>query len=536
MKKRKLLLLLILCLGLCGCGKNEEKQDDFTAIGGEGTETVMEDMLTLSMRIPETLNPLLNREETVDRILKLIYMPLLEFDETGKPSPAIAKSWEMGADGKTVTMQLQNDIMWQNGGKLTAEDVVYSFRTIQNAPDGSVYKKVLDYVADCTKAGEYTVVFTFHETFSSNLSALRFPVISANYHGGDNDPKGAVNQTPVGNGLYGMYSYKQASELILKSSESYSGEKPLISYIRVKITAGEDTDINSFEQGMTDVLVTEATEAGRYVDEGISGMYQYTSNDYDFIGFNFKKELFQDKALRQAVAYALPKEDMMDSVYLNYAVMTNTPIHPKSWLYEENVALYDYNPSMASTFLKNSGWTDTDGNSKLEKKTEDGQTKQLKATILVNSENTARRQIASKLKEELTAVGFDITIDQQSFSAYQDKFINGQFDIIIGGWHCSEVTDLAPFFSTAGSLNFIGYTNEEVDQLLAAARNASGEGQTLLAYSSLQKKLAEELPYISIAYRNKAVFASKNVGGEIMPTEFDVFCTIEKWTYEKGEQ
>ena len=111
MKKRKLLLLLILCLGLCGCGKNEEKQDDFTAIGGEGTETVMEDMLTLSMRIPETLNPLLNREETVDRILKLIYMPLLEFDETGKPSPAIAKSWEMGADGKTVTMQLQNDIM-----------------------------------------------------------------------------------------------------------------------------------------------------------------------------------------------------------------------------------------------------------------------------------------------------------------------------------------------------------------------------------------------------------------------------------------
>ena len=172
----------------------------------------------------------------------------------------------------------------------------------------------------------------------------------------------------------------------------------------------------------------------------------------------------------------------------------------------------------------------------MEKKSDDGQTKQLKATILVNKENTARRQIASKLKEELTAVGFDITIDQQNFTTYQEKLINGQYDMVIGGWNCSSVTDLTPFFGTAGSLNYIAYTNEEVDQLLSAARSAIGEGQTLLAYSSLQKKLAEELPYISIAYRNEAVFASKNVSGEIEPTEFDAFRTIGKWTYEKGEK
>ena len=535
MKNRKWLLLLVLCLGLCSCGKEDAVQDELPAVDGEIVDVMDEKMLTLSMRIPETLNPLLNREETVDRILKLIYLPLLEFDEMGKPHPSLAETWEIGPDGKTITLKLYNDIFWQNGSKLTADDVVYSFRTIQNAPEGSVYKNVLNYVTECTKAGEYTVVFTFHENFSSNLSVLRFPVIPAGYHGGNNDPKSDVNQTPMGSGIYSLYSHKQASELILQASENYHGEKPNIPYIRVKITAGEDTDINSFEQGMTDVLVTAATEAGRYVDEGISGMYQYTSDQYDFIGFNFNKELFQDKALRQAVAYALPKESLMDSVYLNYAVMTNTPINPKNWMYEENVALYDYNPSMASTFLKNSGWLDVDGNGKLEKKTENGQTKQLKVTILVNKENTARRQIAAKLKDELTAIGFDITIDQQNFESYQQKFMDGSYDMIIGGWDCSEVIDLTQFFGTAGSRNYIGYTNEEVDQLLAAARNAVGEGPTLLAYSSLQKKLAEELPYISIAYRNEAVFASKNVGGEIIPTEFNVFRGIEKWTYEKGE-
>lgn len=534
MKKKILLLLLSLCMGLCGCGQGEEQtEEDFTAVGGENM-LEEEEALTLSMRIPETLNPLLNREETVDRILKLMYLPLMEFDESGKACPAVAESWEISADGKSMTVKLNHNIQWQNGERVNADDVVYSLNTIKNAPEDSVYKKVLNYVSGCTKTGEYSVVFTFHDTFSSNIAALRFPIISASYYGGENDPKAAINLTPMGNGPYSLLSYQQAAEMMLEASHSYHGETPKISRIRVKVTAGEETDINAFEQGMTDVLVTDAMEAGRYVDEGISGMYQYTSNQYDFIAFNFNKELFKDKSLRQAVAYALPKESLMDSVYLNYGVMTNTPINPKSWLYEENVALYGYNPSMASTFLKNSGWTDADKNGRLEKNI-NGIDQTLKATILVNKENTGRVQIASKLKEELTAIGFEITIDQQPFDAYQEKFTNGQYDIVVGGWKCSEVTDLTPFFGTGGSLNYIGYSNAEVDQLLEAARTAVGEGPTLLAYSSLQKKLAEELPYISIAYRNQAVFASKNVGGEISPVESNVFRGIEAWTYEKGE-
>lgn len=536
MKKRIWLLLLALCLSLSGCGQGgqEQTEEDFTAVGGENMQEGETDTLNLSMRIPETLNPLLNREETVDRILKLIYLPLMEFDESGKACPAVAESWEISPDGRSLTVQLNQNLLWQNGGKVTADDVVYSLNTIRNAPEDAVYKKVLNYVSGCTKTGEYTVVFTFHDTFSSNISALRFPVISAAYYGGQNDPKAEINLKPMGNGPYSLVSYKQAAELMLEANPSYHGETPNISRVRVKVTAGEETDINAFEQGMTDVLVTDAMEAGRYADEGISGMYQYTSNEYDFIAFNFKRDLFQDKSLRQAVAYALPKESLMESVYLNYGVMTNTPINPKSWLYEENVALYGYNPTMASTFLKNGGWADADGNGRLEKNA-NGISKPLQATILVNQENTGRVQIASKMKEELTAIGFEITIDKQPFAVYQEKFINGQYDIIVGGWKCSEVTDLAPFFGTGGSLNYIGYSNPEVDQLLEGAKTAVGEGQTLLAYSSLQKKLVEELPYISIAYRNQAVFASKNIGGEISPVESNVFRGIEKWTYQKGE-
>ena len=138
-------------------------------------------------------------------------------------------------------------------------------------------------------------------------------------------------------------------------------------------------------------------------------------------------------------------------------------------------------------------------------------------------------------KEELTAIGFEVTLDKVDFETYQQSLESGQFDLVVGGWKCSEVTDLTPFFGTGGSLNYIGYSDADMDTLLTAARTAVGEGQTLLAYSSLQKKLAEELPYISIAYRNQAVFASKNIGGEVHPVESNVFRGIEAWTYQKGE-
>ena len=532
--KRKILLLLLVCAFLVGCTQKEQAgvEQPFTVSGGPNLDGSREDTMTLSMRVPETLNPILNREESVDRILKLLYLPLLDFDESGKAVPSVATSWQISEDGRTIVLPIRTDLTWADGSSLTADDVVFTFQMIRNAPEDSVYKRVLDYVSGCQKIGDSSVMFTFYETFSGNLSVLRFPILSAAYYAGQNDPQSQVNMTPLGNGAYAMLSYVQASELMLERNAHYHGALATIPYIRVKLTAGEETDVHSFEQGITDVLAADAMEAGRYIDDGVTGIYQYPSNEYDFIGFNFNRSLFQDKALRQAVAYALPKENLMDSVYLQYGTLTNTPISPKSWLYEENVVPYNHDLTIAATYLKNSGWIDENGNGRLAK-TVNGQSEPLSAVILVNGDNMMRRQIASKLKEELESIGFSITIDQQPFAQYQEKFINGQFDLVVGSWKCSEIIDLTPFFGTGGSLNYIGYSNEEVDRLLLAAHDAVSEGATLLAYSSLQKKLAEELPYISIVYQNRTIFTSKYVGGEISPTDFNIYRNIENWTYER---
>ena len=142
--------MLIFCLGLGGCGKKEEQTKKKTTATEEVGIASKDAMLTLSMRIPETLNPLLNREETVDRILKLLFLPLLDFDESGKACPAVAQNWEFSADGRSLSMNLNSNIRWQDGTALTADDVVYSVNTLRNAPEDAVYKQVMNYVSGCS--------------------------------------------------------------------------------------------------------------------------------------------------------------------------------------------------------------------------------------------------------------------------------------------------------------------------------------------------------------------------------------------------
>ena len=529
-----ILMAAVICL-CSGCSKEEPITGDFQVTTKQKEEKAEEKtVLTLSMRVPETLNPLLNRDETVDMALKPIYMPFLGIAENGKPEKAVAESWIPSEDGKSLSVQLSEDLVWQDGTPVTASDVVFSFRTILGAEEDSVYKKVTDYVASCTATGANSVQVTFRSSFTGNMAALNFPVISARYYGGQHDPKGDVNMSPMGCGPYRMESYTVASSLLLVPNELYRGKKPSVPQINIRITSGADTDIYSFSQGILDVLVANATDAGKYMTQNTgTEAHAFSSDLYDFIGFNFQGSLFEDKNLRQAVAYLISKKYLWESVYLQYADMTNTPVKPTSWLYEENVAPYNYDPEMAATLVKNAGWIDKDKDGIRERILPNGREEKLQIQILVNEENTARKQIASKLAEELGKIGVFVTIDIQPYEAYTQKFQRGEFDLVVGGWKMPATADLRMFFHTDGAYNYIGYSNEEMDTLLEAACTAAGEGRTLLAYSNLQKKMAEELPYISIAYRQNVLLTSGSVGGEIAPLQSNVYQGIEDWVLQK---
>ena len=520
MMKKKLSMILIAVMLLTACGSDSSQDLSYNVTDNSQQESVSRESMTLYMKIPQTLHPLENKEETVDSVLRLMFLPLVDIDASLKAQPSVAESWTFSADGLTLNLNLNSGILWQNGTALTADDVVYTVHCLLSAEEGTVYEHVKDYVASCSKNGAYSVSIRFHRAFSGNIYALNFPVISQAYY-----QQGNVSMAPMGNGAYNFVSYETANQMLLTANTTCIKGTPSISSVLVKILDSKETAENAFDQEMIDIYPTDAVSFGKFDALSEEEIIYYPSLEYDFIGFQMENSIFSSQKLRQAVAYALPKEEIAESAYLQQASMTNTPISSESWLYEENVEDYAYDLTQAKKLLEEE-WQDTDGDKILENK-ETGE--KLSFTILCNQENSIRRQIAQKLAEELKSIGCNVTVEAVPYQTYYERFTNGTFDMIIGGWKMSRMADFSVFFGTDGAYNYGGYSSEETDALLEQANTAVNENQIILAYSNLQKKLAEDLPYISIAYRKNVLLHHAEIEIPVVPTDEDPYHAAYAW-------
>lgn len=485
--------------------------------------------LYLTMRNATTLNPLLNQDASVDNILKLIYMPLIRLDENHKPAPSIAQDWSFDEGGAVLTLSLRNDIYWQDGTNLTADDVIYSFDTLARTADANaVYKKCMNYIRTYRKLSNYSIEIGFYQNFSGNLYALLMPIVSRQYYG--NVKTSGKDMLPMGNGFFQFDSYLPAKEMRLKKCVSSFGTTPHIDEIIVNISTDRDTDLYSFEQGLTDILFLGSFDIGKSDNENDKKYYSCTTNYYDFIGFNFSKSLFHDSNVRKAIASITPKESLLESVYLGHGVIAETPINPTYWFCETEVSKYDFSVSQAKEYLAASNWKDNNEDGILDRTTNE-LAETFRVSILYNTENEIRRQIAIRLGDELRGIGAEVSLDGQPYDVYSQKLQSGDFDLFVGGWQLSVIPNYSFLLHSAqiGLTNYIRYQNGDMDALLGIAYNAVKEEDIKLAYSNLQKKITEELPYISIAFRDYALLSSDRVHGNVKPLENNIFDNINEW-------
>ena len=484
--------------------------------------------IVLSMRTTQNLNPLINEDESVDNILKLMFEPLIAIDSNFKPQPAIAESWSFSEKGNVISINIKDNIYWHNGNKITVDDVIFSINTIKNAPQNSVYKSCVSNIISYTKTSNTSLNITFLENYIGNIYYLTFPIISSNYYGNGGLEDDEKKLKPLGNGIYEFKSFIPAKELRLIKANNNFGKEALTNEVCINITPDKDTDLYSFDQGILDVISADITDMAKYDTSDDRQISEYSTNYIDYIGFNWNRKIFFDKNLRKAFAFVLPKENIIESVYLSHAEITNTMINPSSWLYEENVVNYNYNIEHAKTLLDESGFFDVDDDG-IREKIIDGKKYILSFSILVNSENDERKQIASKFMEGLKAIGVNAVIESVSYDEYVERLNSKNFDIYIGGIKQSIIPDLTYILGTHGDMNFSSYSDETMDNLLHLSKTAINDNDMKLAFSNLQKYIADEVAYIPVAYRNSAIFANKRIGGELSLTETNVYGNIYKW-------
>ena len=263
--------------------------------------------------------------------------------------------------------------------------------------------------------------------------------------------------------------------------------------------------------------------------------YKYLDFAYTYLGFNLLDPRFQDKRVRQALALAIDKDELVKGVLLGLGRPANGPYQPGHWAYNENVTPYPYDPERAGALLDEAGWSDSDGDGVRDK---DG--RPFEFTIMTNQGNKPREQTAVIIQQRLKQVGLSVKVRTLEWAAFIKEFLDKKkFEAVVMGWNIPIDPDLYNVWHSSktreGELNFISFKNDEVDRLLDEARFTLDRAVRKKAYDRIQEIFKEEAPYVFLYVPDALPVLAARVHG-VKPAPAGLSYNMPEWYVPKKLQ
>ncbi len=508
--------------------------------GEEPAEPTNEPSGTLKVGITEAsgnFNPLYYSSSYDGYVVDLVFEGLATLNFEGDEyEPVVAKDWTISEDGKTITFNLREDVVFSDGTPLTANDVVFTYKAMADPSYsgryGTLVKDLEGY--DAFYAGEteeftgvvaeddYTVTFNFVDGKRTNFANTTMSIMPESYYGagytvGDTASIEALSAEPVGSGPYKLDTYSEAQFIFLTRNDKYVGEGYMIKEILLQFV-DQSTDIVQLMNGEVDLLagVIEPAKIKEARDGGYS-INEYPRSGYGYINFNTEAGPTAEVPVRQALTYAFDTESFVNSYYkdpdtgLVLASTQNHPFSQISWVMSDELVNslvdYSYDIEKAKSILDEAGWV---VNGDFREK--DGKVLELNvaampehdilATLIPMWEKSWGEELNIKLNvsylEFNTILDYviydsDANVDKWSLFFLATSITSADPDSIYTEFHSSEVG--------TGKDNTSRYSNAEVDRLLDEARAIMDPEEAKPLYAEVVKILNEEMPKV-VVYAN----------------------------------
>jgi peptide/nickel transport system substrate-binding protein len=538
MKKAFYFFLLLIALSSCKSKPSGTVQADLKSASGEPAygDTIIEG----TIGEPSILIPMLASDSASHNVSGLIFNGLVKYDTDLSVIGDLADSWDISKDGLVITFHLRKGVKWADGVEFTADDVMFGYKTIIDEKTPSAYKEDFLQVKKAEVLDNYTFRVTYEKPFAPALTTWGSLIILPKHLlEGKDITKTDFARNPVGLGPYKLSKWVPDQELILESYKDYFEGRPYIDryiYKRIPDPATMFLVLRTGEidmMGLTPIQYTKQTE-NDYFRKNFN-KYRYPAFQYTHMAFNLKHPFFKDKRVRQAIAYAIDKTELVDVVLFGLGSPATGPYVPNTWPYNPEVKNYDYNPGKARQLLKEAGWEDTDGDGILDK---DG--RPFKFTVFTNTGNKLRENTATIIQWRLSKIGIKVEIRKLEWSTFINQFIDKKrFEAVILGWSISLDPDQYDIWHSSKTrekeLNFISYNNPEVDELLEKGRRTFDINERKKAYFRIQEILADEVPYIFLYVPDATLIVSARIKG-ISPSPIGISYNLPKWYVPKKLQ
>ncbi|MHC4714501.1 MAG: peptide-binding protein [Planctomycetota bacterium] len=482
------------------------------AMEGANPPAVVDDVITdggtLINRFraePDTLNFLTGRDAYGSAIQGLINDSLIGRDiDTLEWEPRIAESWEISEDKLTFTFHMRKDVRWHDGKPVTAEDVVYSFKTMMDPKVDA--PQIRGYYQDCesvTAPDPYTVVFKWKKPYflSFNFSGGMTILPKHVFDTGEDFNSHPAGRAPLGNGMFRFISWETGERITLERNEDYYREKPHIKNITVFFIPDNNTALLQARSGAVDNMTVQANQwvkdLGADVYREKFNRYYYYSPNYRYIGYNFKRPYFADKRVRRAMTHLVNREAILEHILYGLGKIVTGTFYVDGPDYSAEIEALPYDPAEARRLLDEAGWVDHDGDG-IRDKTIDGEVVKFSFSLMYGSQLELSEQIGVLFQEELGKLGIEMNVQRLEWAIFTEKLNEGDFDAVTLGWMLGLEQDPYQLWHSTqverGS-NFISYANAEIDDIIMKARVEFDAEKRRVLYHRFNEIIHEEQPY-----------------------------------------
>lgn len=472
---------------------------------------------------PVNLDPRVGTDSQSERISELIFDSLVRKDEHFKLLPWVAERWET-PDPSTYIFHLRKGITFHDGRPLTSRDVKWTLDSFTNGSVVSIRAATYAHVRKVEAPDGSTVIIHLDgpdSTLLWNLSDGAFGIV----------PYGSGKELaakPIGSGPFRFVRLDPDSQVVLERNGNYWAKPPNVDRVQLRVVPDATTRALELRKGSADLVATNSLGADTVNTlrrESRLRVQREPGTGLVYLAFNLRDPILKDVRVRQALAYAIDRQPILDSLFGGFGRLADSILPPEHWAYNGDVQHYPHSIDKANALLDQAGFP----------KGKDGVRFHL--TMKTSNTEETSRLLPVVLQHQLSEVGIVLDIRTFEFATLYSDIIRGAFQLYslrwVGGSNqdpdiFAYAFDSASFPPKRGNRGY--YSNPRVDELIAQGRTTADQAQRARIYAEVQKILAHDLPYINFWYMDNVMVHTTRIRDLEIPLSGNYdYLTTAQW-------
>ncbi len=453
---------------------------------------------------PLNLDPRLATDQASARIMEAMLGGLVVPDPEGTFQGDLAESWEVLDDGLRYRFHLRPGVTFHDGRPFGARDVVWTYGSLLDGSVTSAKTGAFPQVKGFVEVGPLTVDCELSEPYGALLVNFT-SYVGIVPHGSDPD---SFNRKPVGTGPFRLIE-RSPEKVVLEAFDGFWAGRPALD--RVVFKHVPDATIRTLElhKGSTHLVANDLPPdvVAKLRDDPEFQVVESPGSNYAYVGLNLEDPILSDVRVRRALAHAIDRPKLLETIWRGLGTLTETMIRPGHWAHNERVERIPYDPARARELLDEAGYPDPQGPEP-----------RFRLTFKTSTRETFVLQ-AQGIQSMLAEVGIEVAVRSFEFATFYNDIKQGNFQLFTLIWTGVIDPDIYSYIFRTDRIPPDGanrgrYRNPEIDRLTEEGVRRYELAERRPYYLEAQEILARDLPYISL-------FIRSNYG--VMPTELQGF-------------